>query len=76
MGVIRDNYQVWTEWLTIPRVALELAVSINTVHEWTRRKDDPLPVLLPPGNKAQGRVYRPQLNEWILRNFVKKGEQR
>lgn len=71
MCAVRDNYQVWTDWLTLPRVALEMAVSINTVHAWVKRRADPLPVRYPPGNSKQGRVYRPDLNDWALRNFRK-----
>lgn len=71
MCAVRDNYHVWTDWLTLPRVALEMAVSINTVHAWVKRRADPLPVRYPLGNSKQGRVYRPDLNEGALRNFRK-----
>lgn len=71
MCAVRDNYQAWTDWLTLPRVALEMAVSINSVRDWAHREHDPLPVRYPPGNSKQGRVYRPNLNERALRNFRK-----
>lgn len=70
---VRASYLVGTDWLTLPRVALEMAVSINSVREWAHRENDPLPVRYPPGNSKQGRVYRPDLNEWALRNFRKEG---
>lgn len=61
----------YTEWLNPPRVAAELSVSYGTVLAWTKRADDPLPMWYPPGNRKQGRVYRPDLNDWALRNFRK-----
>lgn len=69
MKEIRTAYLVYSDWLTLPRVALELAVAVERVNEWINRRDDPLPARLPPGNKKQVRIYRPEMDEWMLRNF-------
>lgn len=73
MSETRRAYLIYSDWLTLPRVAMELAVSVEKVREWTNRADDPLPSRLPPGNKKQVRVYRPEMDEWMLRNFTLKG---
>lgn len=59
----------WTDWLSAPRVAAELGVSYNSVLAWARRRDDPLPVRYPPGNRKQWRVRRSDMDEWIERNW-------
>lgn len=61
-------YAVTTEWLSLKQVAKELGMQYERVLEWPRRKVDPLPMRLIDGNRKQGRVYRGDLNEWILRN--------
>ena len=55
-------------WLTVPQAAEELSVSEQTVREWTRRKNDPLPCHLPPGNKKRVRIYFDELDAWLLEN--------
>lgn len=62
------SYQMATEWLTLKQVAEELGMHYPRVLEWTKRAVDPLPIHLIAGNKKQGRVFRPELNEWIMRN--------
>lgn len=62
------SYQMATEWLSIPQVATELGMDEKRVREWTKRRIDPLPTHLIAGNRKQGRVFRPELNEWIMRN--------
>jgi len=69
----RQAYLIYSDWLTLPRVAMELAVSVEKVREWISRADDPLPARLPPGNKKQVRIYRPEMDAWMLRNFTLKG---
>lgn len=61
-------YAVETEWLSVRQVADELGMDYARVLGWTRRKVDPLPSRLIDGNRKQGRIYRGDLNEWILRN--------
>ncbi len=61
-------YAVETEWLSVRQVAEELGMDYVRVLRWTKRKEDPLPTRLIAGNKKQGRVFRPELNEWIIRN--------
>lgn len=68
MPEIRKSYLVYSDWLTIPRAALELAMSEAKVREWIYQADDPLPARLPPGNEKQPRIYRPELDAWMLRN--------
>ncbi len=63
-----QTYVMATEWLTIKQVSEELEIDYNRVLAWTKRKMDPLPARLIDGNKKQGRVFRPDLNEWIMRN--------
>lgn len=62
------QYAVKTEWLSLPEVAEELGMDYKRVRAWTKRKHDPLPARLIDGNRKQSRVYRPQLNEWLMRN--------
>lgn len=61
-------YAMETEWLSLKQVSEELSMDYARVREWTRRKSDPLPTRLIAGNKKQGRVYRPELNDWLIRN--------
>lgn len=61
-------YAVTTEWLTAKAVSIELGMDYKRVLEWVKRKEDPLPTHLIDGNRKQGRVYRPELNEWLMRN--------
>lgn len=61
-------YAVATEWLSLHEVAEELGIDYKRVREWIRLKSDPLPARLFPGNKKQARVYRHDLNEWLMRN--------
>ena len=69
MSEMRQAYLIYSDWLTVPRVAMELAVSDEKVREWINRTDDPLPARLPPGNKKQVRIYRAEMDAWMLRNF-------
>ncbi len=63
-------YTVTSEWLSLAEVARELGMDYKRVLGWTRRDEDPLPARLIEGNKKQARVYRPALNDWIIRNSV------
>lgn len=62
----------YTDWLQPQRVAAELRVDPKKVYDWAERKYDPLPVYLPDGNDKQWRVYRPDLNAWLKRNWKEK----
>lgn len=59
----------YTEWLSATRIAEELGISVKKVREWPLRKKDPLPVRYPEGNTKQWRVFRQDLNDWLLRNW-------
>lgn len=61
-------YAVVTEWLTLKQVSEELGIDYARILQWVKRKHDPLPSYLIDGNKKQGRVFRPELNDWIIRN--------
>lgn len=65
---MNSQYAVTTEWLTLNDIARELSMDYKRVRSWIKREDDPLPAFLIDGNKKQVRVYRPTLNEWIVRN--------
>lgn len=62
------QYSVATEWLTIAQAARELGMDYKRILKLTKREEDPLPARLIDGNKKQARIYRPFLNEWVLRN--------
>lgn len=57
-----------TDWLGAKRVASELGMSYQAVLGWAKREDDPLPVRCIAGNNKQWRVFRSDLNEWLMRN--------
>lgn len=63
---MRDD--IYTEWPTIPRVAKELGKKEQSVRDWAHRSNDPLPCYLFPGCEKQVRVFRPDLNKWLMRN--------
>lgn len=68
-------YAVGTEWLSLKQVAEELSMDYKRVLDWSKRKTDPLPTRLIAGNKKQGRVFRPDLNEWVIRNSENAAEE-
>lgn len=57
-----------TDWLSAKRVAAELGMNYNDVLAWAKRREDPLPVRFIGDNRTQWRVFRCDLNEWIMRN--------
>ena len=63
--------QVYSDWITLRRMATELHMDYKTVLSWSKRKVDPLPVYYPGQNFKQGRVYRPEMNDWLMRNLRK-----
>ena len=65
---VHASYLMQTEWLSVRQVAAELSLDYTRVLNWTKRKDDPLPARLVDGNRKQARVFRPELNDWIMRN--------
>lgn len=56
-------------WLTPKQVAELLQVDYKAVRSWIRRREDPLPMWLPPGNCKHGRIKREELDEWLSRNW-------
>lgn len=62
------SYTMQTEWLSLKQVSEELSMDYDRVCSWAKRKIDPLPSRLIDGNKKQGRVFRPELNDWLMRN--------
>lgn len=63
-----SNRTTYTDWLSAPRVAEELEVDPKRVREWAHRRVDPLPVRFIDGNRKQWRVYRRDLDTWLMRN--------
>lgn len=58
----------YTDWLSAPRIAAELDMDVKKVREWKSRKHDPLPVKYIGDNRKQWRVYRKELDAWLVRN--------
>lgn len=71
---LADRIAAHTDYLTPLQAAEELSVEVHSIHAWAKRDFDPLPVRLPPGNTRQGRIFRPELNEWVLRNWPTRAE--
>lgn len=65
---VQASYLMRTEWLTFRQVADEIGMDYERVRAWAKQKTDPLPAHLIAGNKKQARIFRPELNAWILRN--------
>lgn len=57
-------------WTTPKQVAKELGVDYKSVRDWMKRHNDPLPVRMPIGNSKQGRIFIPELNAWLIRNWT------
>lgn len=56
-------------WLTPRQAAQLLQVDYKSVLRWARRREDPLPMRLPPGNCKQGRINRGELDRWVPENW-------
>ena len=55
------------EWLTVPQVAAELQVTVDTVRRWIRGKE--LPAAYLGSTKAGYRVSRADLNAFLQRHY-------
>lgn len=60
-------------WLTPKQAAELLQVDYKAVLKWVQRRDDPLPMHLPPGNCKQGRIHRGELDRWVLDSWERAG---
>ena len=62
--LVQDTYSV-------EEIAILFRVSRNSVYEWHKREDDPLPFLRRMNGKKRGFfAYRDELLEWSKRNAV------
>ena len=62
--LVQDTYSV-------EEIAILFRVSRNSVYEWHKREDDPLPLRRMNGKKRGFFAYRDELLEWSKRNAVK-----
>ena len=61
--LVQDTYSV-------EEIAILFRVSRNSVYEWHKREDDPLPLRRMNGKKRGFFAYRDELLEWSKRNAV------
>lgn len=61
--LVQDTYSV-------EEIAILFRVSRNSVYEWHKREDDPLPLRRMNGKKRGLFAYRDELLEWSKRNAV------
>ena len=61
--LVQDTYSV-------EEIAILFRVSRNSVYEWHKREDDPLPLRRMNGTKRGFFAYRDELLEWSKRNAV------
>lgn len=59
--LVQDTYSV-------EEIAILFRVSRNSVYEWHKREDDPLPLRRMNGKKRGFFAYRDELLEWSKRN--------
>ena len=56
--------------VTVPALAEQMGKSRNTIYEWARRKEDPLPLRFEKGTSKNGCIIVDDFKEWWLRNSV------
>ena len=61
--LVQDTYSV-------EEIAILFRVSRNSVYEWHKREDDPLPLRRMNGKTRGFFAYRDELLEWSKRNAV------
>lgn len=63
--------------LSIPKAAEVIGEDIDTVREWTRRPNDPLPTIVTGSGhtREHRKVVMAMVDEWIERNTRKGGSQ-
>lgn len=53
--------------ITAPELAEQMHKDVNTVYQWAKRKDDPLPLRYMDGNRY-GAILVSEFEEWWKRN--------
>ena len=61
--LVQDTYSV-------EEIAILFRVSRNSVYEWHKREDDPLPLRRMHGKKRGFIAYRDELLEWSKRHAI------
>lgn len=61
--LVQDTYSV-------EEIAILFRVSRNSVYEWHKREDDPLPLRRMHGKKRGFFAYRDELLEWSKRHAI------
>lgn len=61
--LVQDTYSV-------EEIAILFRVSRNSVYEWHKREDDPLPLRRMHGKKRWFFAYRDELLEWSKRHAI------
>ena len=61
--LVQDTYSV-------EEIAILFRVSRNSVYEWHKREDDPLPLRRMHGTKRGFFAYRDELLEWSKRHAI------
>ena len=62
--------------VTVPELADQMGKDRNTLYEWARRKDDPLPLRYEVGTRKNGCIDVAEFREWWLRNSVSYAERK
>lgn len=53
--------------ITAPDLAAQMHKDVNTIYQWSRRKNDPLPLRYMDGNRY-GAILVSEFEEWWKRN--------
>lgn len=63
-------------FVTVPDLARQMGKTVNTLYEWARREEDPLPLRYERGTSRSGCVAVAEFMDWWKRNSVHYQERR